>query len=66
MGQNYFEQESYDRMDKPAEECGVIGVYDFQGRNVASDIYYGCLRCSTEDRKAAGLQSAIRKASREK
>ena len=23
------------------EECGVIGMYDFDGRDVASTIYYG-------------------------
>lgn len=35
------------------EECGVFGIYDFEGREVASTIYYGLLRCSTGDRKAA-------------
>ena len=23
------------------EECGVFGIYDFEGREVASTIYYG-------------------------
>ena len=27
--------------DKPGEECGVFGVYDFDGGDVASEIYYG-------------------------
>ncbi len=55
MGQNYFEQESYDRMDKPAEECGVIGVYDFQGRNVASDIYYGLFALQHRGQESCGI-----------
>lgn len=42
--------------DKPHEECGVFGMYDLDGNDVASTIYYGLLRCSTEDRKVAVLQ----------
>lgn len=30
--------------DKLREECGVFGIYDFSGENVASTIYYGALR----------------------
>ena len=37
MGDHYLEQERLS-LDKPGEECGVIGVYDFEGRDVASDI----------------------------
>ncbi len=49
------------------EECGVFGVYDLDGGDVASTIYYGLFRsCSTEDRKAAVLRSAIQKARKEK
>lgn len=55
MGQNYFEQEAYDRMDKPGEECGVIGVYDFQGRNVASDIYYGLFALQHRGQESCGI-----------
>ena len=29
--------------DKLKEECGVFGVYDFDGGDVASTIYYGLL-----------------------
>ena len=29
--------------DKLGEECGVFGVYDFDGGDVASTIYYGLL-----------------------
>ena len=27
--------------DKPHEECGVFGMYDLDGNDVASSIYYG-------------------------
>lgn len=39
--------------DKLREECGVFGMYDFDGNDVARAIYYGLLPCSTGDRKAA-------------
>lgn len=38
------------------EECGVFGAYDMDGGNVAPSVYYGLLRCSTGDRKAAALR----------
>ena len=39
--------------DELHEECGVFGVYDFDGNDVSSTIYYSFLPFSTEDRKAA-------------
>ena len=51
------------RGDEVREECGVFGIYDFDGNDVASTIYY---HYSTEDRKAAVLQSVIQKAQKEK
>ncbi len=48
------------------EACGVFGIYDFDGQDVVSTIYYGLLRCSTEDRRAAGSQSARRADRKEK
>ena len=35
------------------EECGVFGMYDFDGGDVADSIYYGLVRFSTEARRAA-------------
>ena len=29
------------RGDEVREECGVFGIYDFDGNDVASTIYYG-------------------------
>lgn len=46
----------YETEDRLKEECGVFGMYDFDGWDVASTIYYGSLPCSTEGRKAAVLQ----------
>ncbi len=36
-------QESFSSMgtDEPREECGVFGMYDLDGNDVASTIYYG-------------------------
>mgnify|MGYP003098100215 CR=1 FL=1 len=53
--------EQYEEDEKLREECGVFGIYDFDGNDVASTIYYG-LPCSTEDRRAAASLSAIRTA----
>ena len=35
------EKEREEQADKPGEECGVFGIYDFDGHDVASTIYYG-------------------------
>ena len=49
--------------DEIHEECGVFGMYDLDGGEVASMVY---LPCSTEDRKAVVSQSAIRKDQKER
>lgn len=54
MGQNYLEQEP-PYMDKPGEECGVIGVYDFEGHDVASDIYYGLFALQHRGQESCGI-----------
>lgn len=38
------------------EECGVFGIYDFDGGDVASSVYYGLLALRTVDRRAAESQ----------
>ena len=55
MGQkmNNISDSYYDE-DGVHEECGVFGVYDLDGGDVASTIYY-CLHFSIEDRRAAVL-----------
>lgn len=54
MGDHYLEQERLS-LDKPGEECGVIGVYDFEGRDVASDIYYGLFALQHRGQESCGI-----------
>ena len=42
-------------MDSLHEECGVIGVYDFAGNNVASDIYYGLFALQHRGQESCGI-----------
>ena len=51
---------SRENFDKLGEECGVFGIYDFDGNDVASTIYYGLFALHIEVRKAAELQFLIR------
>ena len=39
MNENLHIQREMD--DKPGEECGVFGIYDFDGNDIAQTIYYG-------------------------
>lgn len=54
MGQKDMEQERLS-MDKLGEECGVIGVYDFEGHDVASDIYYGLFALQHRGQESCGI-----------
>ena len=47
------------------EECGVFGMYDFDGGDVASTIYYGLFALQHRDRRAVVSRSVIRVARRE-
>ncbi len=42
-------------MDSLHEECGVMGVYDFDGRDVASDIYYGLFALQHRGQESCGI-----------
>ncbi|MCM1045768.1 MAG: amidophosphoribosyltransferase [Candidatus Gastranaerophilales bacterium] len=44
-----------DNMDKCREECGVFGVYDFDGGDVASTIYYGLLALQHRGQESCGI-----------
>lgn len=37
------------------EECGVFGIYDFDGGNVASSIYYGLLALQHRGQESCGI-----------
>jgi len=44
-----------DQMDKLREECGVFGMYDFDGSDVASTIYYGLLTLQHRGQESCGI-----------
>lgn len=41
--------------DKPGEECGVFGAYDFDGRDVSHTIYYGLLALQHRGQESCGI-----------
>ena len=49
---NYVE---YLSPDEVHEECGVIGMYDFDGNNVASEIYYGLFALQHRGQESCGI-----------
>lgn len=44
-----------DVSDKLREECGVFGMYDFSGEDVASSIYYGLLALQHRGQESCGI-----------
>lgn len=44
-----------DVSDKLKEECGVFGIYDFSGEDVASSIYYGLLALQHRGQESCGI-----------
>ena len=53
MTDNIFIQA--ENSDKLKEECGVFGVYDFDGHDVASTIYYGLLALQHRGQESCGI-----------
>ncbi len=45
----------WDLPDKPGEECGVFGIYDFEGKNVADTIYYGLFALQHRGQESCGI-----------
>ena len=41
--------------DKPHEECGVFGIYDFDGNDIASTIYYGLFALQHRGQESCGI-----------
>lgn len=41
--------------DKPKEECGVFGAYDFDGADVSSMIYYGLFALQHRGQESCGI-----------
>ena len=50
---NLYEQTELD--DVPKEECGVLGMYDFDGHDVASTIYYGLYSLQHRGQESCGI-----------
>ena len=42
-------------LDKPHEECGVFGIYDLDGNDVASTIYYGLFALQHRGQESCGI-----------
>ncbi len=47
--------EQKDILDELREECGVFGIYDFSGENVASTIYYGLFALQHRGQESCGI-----------
>lgn len=45
----------YETEDRLKEECGVFGMYDFDGWDVASTIYYGLLALQHRGQESCGI-----------
>lgn len=41
--------------DKPGEECGVFGIYDLDGQDTASTIYYGLMALQHRGQESCGI-----------
>lgn len=52
MCKNQYE---YPMDDKLGEECGVFGMYDFEGNDVASTIYYGLFALQHRGQESCGI-----------
>jgi amidophosphoribosyltransferase len=53
MNCNIHEQK--EPTDKLKEECGVFGIYDFSGEDVASTIYYGLFALQHRGQESCGI-----------
>ena len=51
-GKRIEPREDFDRL---GEECGVFGIYDFSGENVASTIYYGLFTLQHRGQESCGI-----------
>lgn len=54
MNNNHMELQN-ENLDELHEECGVFGVYDFDGGNVASTVYYGLFALQHRGQESCGI-----------
>ena len=50
-----MEKEREEQADRLGEECGVFGIYDFDGHDVASTIYYGLFALQHRGQESCGI-----------
>ena len=55
MEENIQLKGQQDMSDKLHEECGVFGMYDFEGNDVASTIYYGLFALQHRGQESCGI-----------
>ncbi|MCD8337538.1 MAG: class II glutamine amidotransferase [Lachnospiraceae bacterium] len=55
LGQTEPIYEQQKPMDELREECGVFGIYDFSGEDVASTIYYGLFALQHRGQESCGI-----------
>ncbi|MCD8076498.1 MAG: class II glutamine amidotransferase [Lachnospiraceae bacterium] len=55
LGQTEPIYEQQEPMDELREECGVFGIYDFSGEDVASTIYYGLFALQHRGQESCGI-----------
>ena len=53
MNENLHIQREMD--DKPGEDCGVFGIYDFDGNDIAQTIYYGLFALQHRGQESCGI-----------
>ena len=51
----YPVNDSFYDEDRVHEECGVFGVYDFDGKDVSSTIYYGLFALQHRGQESCGI-----------
>lgn len=49
---HYYDE---DEMHEMHEECGVFGIYDFDGNDVANTIYYGLFALQHRGQESCGI-----------
>lgn len=52
MNNNELKESPWDGLH---EECGVFGMYDFDGNDVASSIYYGLFALQHRGQESCGI-----------
>ena len=55
MNQNTTNTKNTIDFDELHEECGVFGMYDFDGGDVASTIYYGLFALQHRGQESCGI-----------